>query len=95
MSDYEGPAVLVTEEGDSIPINARLSKGRSGGLESWSGGIDAIEEADAFKLSPGDVSIQMPDGTVGRALITNASVTMNSSGTSFSTRLLGNGAAPF
>jgi hypothetical protein len=95
MNSYEGPAVLVTEDGTSIPINVRFRKSESGGLQSWEGAIAATMEADAFSLAPGDVAIRMPDGTEGRALISNASVSMDSSGTNFSTRILGNGPAPF
>jgi hypothetical protein len=85
---YHGPFTLVTEDGSEHQVTGSLVVESDRGLQSWSG---RFGDGAPYSLAGEQVTVRMPNGQEGKALITNMTV---SSATGVTGELVGNGPAP-
>jgi hypothetical protein len=95
MAIYQGPAVLITDEGAEFTVGADL-RSRQDRLESWFGRLtipgehwgDLKNKADGYRL-------RLPDGTEGAFIRTQTNDSPRTPGSPFFYNIVGNGDAPF
>jgi hypothetical protein len=95
MAIYQGPAVLITDEGAEFTVGADL-RSRLAGLESWGGRLLVQgEHWDVLKNKVSGYKLRLPDGSEGDFLRTQTDDHPRTAGSPFHYNIVGNGDAPF
>ncbi|MGC5534196.1 hypothetical protein [Streptomyces sp. SR-10] len=95
MAIYQGPAVLVTDEGSEITIGADL-RSRTDGREEWMGRLLIQgEHWDALKNRTSGYRLRLPSGKEGAFLRTQTNDRPQAAGSPFFYSIVGDGDAPF
>lgn len=94
MSEYNGPAELLADDGIVIAeVNVHILKYLEGGLRSWSGHVQPGEFEGAEWMNA--TRIRLEDGSEGDIVMTNDGTTATAFGTVRTAQFQGSGPAPF
>lgn len=95
MSIYQGPAVIVTDEGPEITVGADL-RSRTDGLESWHGRLLVQgEHWNELKNKVDGYRLRLPSGKESAFIRTNTNDRPRTQGAPFFYNIVGNDDAPF
>ena len=95
MTIYQGPAVLVTDEGEEFTVGADL-RSRLAGHASWGGRLLVQgEHWNTLKNKVSGYRLRLPDGREGEFLRTQTDDRPRVLGSPFHYNIVGNGDVPF
>lgn len=95
MSIYQGPATVVTDEGDEFTVGADL-RSQMAGRESWGGRLLIQgEHWDSLKNKVDGYRLRLPSGREGAFLRTQTDDRPRAAGSPFFYNIVGNGDTPF
>jgi len=91
--DYTGKAVVITADGDNIPVTAVLMSPTSGGMTGWGGVLVPDVPSQGFGVVEG--RLRLPSGAEASFIANNRQIQVTATSHAARLTILGQGEPPF